>query len=171
MPAVPAPQPSSKPVTEVLVQPIASGSAVEVSLPMPPMALTEPCSVIPLTSPKPESPKFLVPLRNQTVKEGDALRFDVQYRGNPAPRVTWYINGKPVQEDGDFQVMVDASRGESTLTIREIFPDDEGEYTCKAVNTVGTAISNSHLFVVGWFYSFDCFSGLRHSILLDAVHT
>lgn len=121
---------------------------------MPPMALTEPCSVIPLTSPKPESPKFLVPLRNQTVKEGDALRFNVQFRGNPEPRITWYINGKTVQEDGDFQVTVDASRGESTLAIREVFPDDEGEYTCKAVNTVGTAISNSHLFVIGWFIVF-----------------
>ena len=46
-----------------------------------------------------------------------------------------------------FQIKIDHVRGESTLNIAEVFPEDEGEYMCKAENRLGAAITHCHLFV------------------------
>ena len=37
--------------------------------------------------------------------------------------------------------------GIATLAINEVFPEDEGEYTCKATNTMGTAETTCKLTV------------------------
>lgn len=109
--------------------------------------LAEPCSVIPLGPPVEEPPRFTMPLRNQTVNDADRVLFRVFYRGYPAPTVTWYFNSQPVRPSQDFKIHVDVNRGESTLIIVEVFPEDEGEYMCKAENQYGTAITHCHLFV------------------------
>ena len=46
---------------------------------------------------------------------------------------------------------VDTKRGESSLVIVELFPEDEGEYMCKAENEEGIAITHCHLFVKSEF--------------------
>ena len=128
-------------------QPISAGSAVEVSQPIPSGPLTEPGSMIQLAD-NIGPPKFTMPLYNKTVKSGESVWFHSRFEASPHPDVVWCFNGKPIQEDGDFQVIVDFSKGESTLVIREAFPDDEGEYMCKLVNAIGTALTTSHLFVI-----------------------
>jgi len=94
-----------------------------------------------------EPPRFTMPLRNQTVTDGDRAVLRVFFSGVPAPTVTWYFNSQPVRPGQDFQINVDVRRGESTLVIVEVFPEDEGEYMCKAENPLGTAITHCHLFV------------------------
>lgn len=94
-----------------------------------------------------EAPRFTMPLRNQTVTDGDRAVLRVFFSGVPAPTVTWYFNSQPVRPGQDFQINVDVRRGESTLVIVEVFPEDEGEYMCKAENPLGTAITHCHLFV------------------------
>ena len=94
-----------------------------------------------------EAPRFTMPLRNQTVMDGDRAVLRVFFSGVPAPTVTWYFNSQPVRPGQDFQINVDVRRGESTLVIVEVFPEDEGEYMCKAENPLGTAITHCHLFV------------------------
>ena len=94
-----------------------------------------------------ESPRFTMPLKNQTVTDGDRAVLRVFFSGIPAPTVTWYFNSQPVRPGQDFQINVDVRRGESTLVIVEVFPEDEGEYMCKAENLLGTAITHCHLFV------------------------
>ena len=94
-----------------------------------------------------EPPRFTLPLRNQTVTDGDRAVLRVFFSGVPAPSVTWYFNSQPVRPGQDFQINVDVRRGESTLVIVEVFPEDEGEYMCKAENPLGTAITHCHLFV------------------------
>lgn len=122
---------------------------------MPPGPLSAPCSVLQLFSeyyetpvaPGEEPPRFTLPLRNQTVNDGDRAVLRVFFRGTPMPTVTWYFNSQPVRPGQDFQIEVDDVRGESTLVIVEVFPEDEGEYMCKAENPLGTAITHCHLFV------------------------
>jgi len=150
-PRVPAPQRGDY-STVVPVHPhhvVSAGSAVEVSL--PPGSLAGPPSGRQYAGddvPRAGSPKFTMPLRNQAVRDGEPVWFTVQVRGDPFPTITWFSNGQPVLIDGDFQIRTDTERGESTLFIREAFPEDEGEFTCRAENPQGTAITNSHLFIV-----------------------
>lgn len=97
--------------------------------------------------PQEEAPKFTLPLRNQTVNDGDEAILRVMFRGHPSPSVTWYFNSQPIIPNRDFQINIDAERGESTLMLVEVFPEDEGEFMCKAENYLGTAVTHCHLFV------------------------
>jgi|SRR6218665_2057551 len=114
---------------------------------VPPVPLSEPCSVIPLGLVEEEPPRFTLPLRNQTVNDGGSVIFQVFFRGYPMPTVTWYFNSQPIQPSQDFKIHMDFNRQESTLVVVEVFPEDEGEYMCKAENALGTAITHCHLFV------------------------
>ena len=88
-----------------------------------------------------------MPLRDQSVSDGDEVVFRVLFRGSPAPTITWFFNSQPIKNSADFQLMIDAEKGESKLVIVEVFPDDEGEYMCRAENSMGTAVTHCHLFV------------------------
>ena len=141
---------------------------------VPPAPLMEPCAVIstheeritvkvhepqyyrpPPPPPQDEAPYFMLPLHNTTVNDGDRAVFRVFFRGTPTPRLTWYFNSQPVKPSADFQINIDVQRGESSLVILEVFPEDEGEYMCKAENPLGAAVTRCHLFVkckywLGW---------------------
>jgi hypothetical protein len=139
-------------------RPIAAGSAFEAALPLlSTIPLMDPCSILsPLSSQQhqlqpQQPPKFTQSLHNQAVRCGDRAVFSVHVDGQPAPKLSWFVNGSPVEEAGsEFAVtMVDLERGgESTLVVVQTSVDSEGEYMCKAENTCGTAFTNSHLFVV-----------------------
>ena len=86
-----------------------------------------------------------MPLRDQQINDGDRAIFKVLFRGIPSPTITWFFNSQPIKPSRDFQISV--RRGESSLVIVEVFPEDEGEYMCKAENTMGAAVTHCHLFV------------------------
>ena len=69
------------------------------------------------------------------------------FRGMPKPTISWFFNAQPIQPSADFQIKIDVNQGESTLIIKEVFPDDEGEYMVKAENPLGAAVTHCHLFV------------------------
>ena len=94
-----------------------------------------------------EPPRFTQPLRDITINDGDKVVFRVMWRGIPRPTINWYFNSEPIIPSDDFLIKIDIQRGESTLTIKEVFPDDEGEYMCKAESTLGAAVTHCHLFV------------------------
>ncbi|XP_041064605.1 nexilin isoform X4 [Carcharodon carcharias] len=85
------------------------------------------------------APWFKKPLKNTSVVDGEPVRFTVKILGEPAPGVTWWFEGEMLQDCEDYQYI---ERGETyCLYLPETFPEDEGEYMCKAVNTRGTAAS------------------------------
>lgn len=94
-----------------------------------------------------DPPKFITPLCNQTAPDGQRVVFQVKFRGFPDPVVTWYFNGQLIKSTPDFKISEDHKNGLSTLTIVELFPDDEGDYMCKVENHLGTAVTHCHLFV------------------------
>lgn len=61
-------------------------------------------------------------------------------KGNPKPEVSWTRKGAPLLETQKYHMVYNQQTGEVSLMIRQIGPGDEGEYTCKARNTVGEAI-------------------------------
>nr|XP_008112328.1 PREDICTED: nexilin isoform X1 [Anolis carolinensis]XP_008112329.1 PREDICTED: nexilin isoform X1 [Anolis carolinensis]XP_008112331.1 PREDICTED: nexilin isoform X1 [Anolis carolinensis]XP_016850367.1 PREDICTED: nexilin isoform X1 [Anolis carolinensis] len=85
------------------------------------------------------APWFKKPLKNVSVVDTEPVRFTVQITGEPKPEVTWWFEGEMLQDCEDYQYI---ERGDTyCLYLPETFPEDEGEYMCKAVNSRGTAAS------------------------------
>ncbi|NWX27849.1 NEXN protein, partial [Notiomystis cincta] len=85
------------------------------------------------------APWFKKSLKNTSVVDGEPVRFTVKITGEPKPEVTWWFEGEMLQDSEDYQYI---ERGETyCLYLPETFPEDEGEYMCKAVNTRGSAAS------------------------------
>ncbi|XP_026555993.1 nexilin isoform X3 [Pseudonaja textilis] len=85
------------------------------------------------------APWFKKPLKNVSVVDSEPVRFTVKITGEPKPEVTWWFEGEMLQDCEDYQYI---ERGETyCLYLPETFPEDEGEYMCKAVNSRGTAAS------------------------------
>ncbi|XP_053325100.1 nexilin isoform X3 [Spea bombifrons] len=91
------------------------------------------------------APWFKKPLKNMSVIDGEPVRFTVKITGEPKPAVTWWFEGEMLQDCEDYQYI---ERGETfCLFLPETFPEDDGEYMCKAVNSRGTAASSCILSV------------------------
>lgn len=85
------------------------------------------------------APWFKKALKNQTVVDSEPMRFTVKITGEPKPEVTWWFEGELLQDCEDYQYI---ERGETyCLYLPETFPEDEGEYMCKALNSRGSAAS------------------------------
>ncbi|XP_069497762.1 nexilin isoform X6 [Ambystoma mexicanum] len=86
------------------------------------------------------APWFKKPLKNMSVVDSEPVRFTVKVIGEPKPEVTWWFEGEMLQDCEDYQYI---ERGETyCLYLPETFPEDEGEYMCKVVNSRGTAASS-----------------------------
>lgn len=85
------------------------------------------------------APWFKKPLRNTSVVDSEPVRFTVKVTGEPKPEITWWFEGEILQDGEDYQYI---ERGETyCLYLPETFPEDGGEYMCKAVNNKGSAAS------------------------------
>ncbi|KAG5847586.1 hypothetical protein ANANG_G00127760 [Anguilla anguilla] len=85
------------------------------------------------------APWFKKALKNQSVVDSEPVRFTVKILAEPKPEVTWWFEGEMLEDCEDYQYI---ERGETyCLYLPETFPEDEGEYMCKAVNSRGTAAS------------------------------
>ena len=67
--------------------------------------------------------------------------------GNPAPEVLWLHNGKEIQESEDFHF--DRNGNQYSLFIQEVFPEDNGKYTCEVWNQYGEIRTEATLTVQG----------------------
>ncbi|CAI5439881.1 unnamed protein product [Caenorhabditis angaria] len=84
---------------------------------------------------KTEVPKFTTNMDNRQVKEGDDVKYTADVEGYPEPSVEWTLNGKPVKEHPN--ITVTDTNGEHTIEIKSISPDQAGELSCNATNSVG----------------------------------
>lgn len=91
------------------------------------------------------APEFTTALSDAVIQEGSKFTFICRVAGNPAPSVTWYKDGIPIESNPDYQTTYEA--GLCTLTIEETFAEDSARYTCKAVNQAGSAETNASLSV------------------------
>uniref|UniRef100_T1J5H7 Ig-like domain-containing protein n=1 Tax=Strigamia maritima TaxID=126957 RepID=T1J5H7_STRMM len=89
--------------------------------------------------PQPQRPIFEQNVTDKTVKEGEKVTMDCVVTGQPKPKVKWFFNSRELKPSPDFDMKYDDNK--ATLTIREIFIEDAGEYICRATNIYGTVIS------------------------------
>ncbi|XP_033606475.1 titin isoform X1 [Cryptotermes secundus] len=107
-----------------------------------------------------QAPHFTAQLNGPTnLLEGQSAHYECRIEPYPDPnlKVEWFHNGKPLQTGHRFRTTYDF--GFAALDILSVYPEDSGEYTCKATNKLGTATSSIKLNVKS-----------RSSIILDTQH-
>lgn len=97
---------------------------------------------------KGHAPTFLQPLHNVEAVEGQPVCFETTVTGFPQPEVTWFLDGEPIKESPVYHIVADAT-GLCILELHESFPEDEGEYECRASNKFGTASTKADLYIQG----------------------
>ncbi|ELT91005.1 hypothetical protein CAPTEDRAFT_109743 [Capitella teleta] len=72
-----------------------------------------------------------------TVEEADTAKFMVHFTGFPTAEIQWFREGVEIQPSRDFQVTNLYQK--SFLLIPEVFPEDAGMITVRAINPFGMA--------------------------------
>ncbi|XP_017656046.1 myosin light chain kinase, smooth muscle isoform X1 [Nannospalax galili] len=78
------------------------------------------------------APSFSSVLKDSTVIEGQDFVLQCNVQGTPAPRITWLLNGQPIQF-----ARSTCKAGMAELHIQDALPEDHGIYTCLAENALG----------------------------------
>nr|XP_034332878.1 twitchin isoform X27 [Crassostrea gigas] len=87
--------------------------------------------------PQEVAPEFTQNLSPEILREGDRLKLTCSVKGTPDPDVEWYFNGQLLKSDSHVKIRCIA--GSCSLEITEVTVDDDGSYTCKAINSAGVA--------------------------------
>ena len=78
-------------------------------------------------------------LDKKTVRSGQMLRVEIDVEGEPAPTVTWTLNGKPVPANK--RLTIDDQEYHSFFSLQRAKRADTGVYVITATNTSGTDVA------------------------------
>lgn len=99
---------------------------------------------------KGRAPVFTVPLKNiDSLREGENAHFEARLipTDDHNLKVEWFWNGKPLRAGSRFRTFCDF--GFVILEISPVYPEDSGEYSCRATNEYGEAVTTSIMKVQG----------------------
>lgn len=92
-----------------------------------------------ITPPEPpkQPPRFITQIQSATVEESESVRFEcrVEPKDDSNLRIEWYRNGKLIPAGHRYRTTYDM--GYVTMQILYVYPEDSGEYVCKAINDLG----------------------------------
>ncbi|GMR57574.1 hypothetical protein PMAYCL1PPCAC_27769, partial [Pristionchus mayeri] len=91
-------------------------------------------------------PVFIEPLSAPVIcDEGDRAHFTARYEpvNDNQLQVQWFLNGKPLLTGTRVKPISDF--GFCVLQISPVYPEDSGEYSCRAENRVGEAVTSTKL--------------------------
>lgn len=91
------------------------------------------------------APKFLTQIKPRMVGEGEPAHFEcrVEPKNDPKLTIKWFHNNKEVDFGHRFRYTFEF--GYVALDILYTYPEDEGEYVCKATNELGEDITKAEL--------------------------
>lgn len=95
-----------------------------------------------VTEERGKAPVFTVPLSNvDNLREGESAHFEARLTptDDPKLKVEWFWNGKPLRTGSRFRTFCDF--GFVILEISPVYPEDSGEYSCRAFNDYGEAVT------------------------------
>lgn len=95
------------------------------------------------------APRFTERLQNQTVREGQPVRFTAEAVGVPVPMIGWQKDGRMLPTSGDDRYRVETDGGLSSLHIAAARPNDNAWFQCTAASAAGTATNRARLVVQG----------------------
>lgn len=90
-------------------------------------------------------PEFTKPLRDLSIHDGESLVLTCHVTGDPEPQITWSKNGKSISSSEIMDLKY--KNGVATLTIHEVFPEDEGVFSCIATNSISAVETKCKLTV------------------------
>ncbi|KMY97015.1 uncharacterized protein Dsimw501_GD13415, isoform H [Drosophila simulans] len=99
---------------------------------------------------KGKAPVFTVPLENiENLREGENAHFEARITpaDDPKLKVEWYWNGRPLKAGSRFRTFCDF--GFVILEISPVYPEDSGEYSCRAINEYGEAVTTATMKIQG----------------------
>ncbi|XP_030637588.1 striated muscle preferentially expressed protein kinase [Chanos chanos] len=92
-----------------------------------------------------EAPAFELPLKDVVAAEGSEVLLKCVIVGNPVPEVTWRKGTEEIKDSQSHTLKVEGDR--HSLRIRQMKPDDSGEYAVTAVNRMGQVSCKATLFI------------------------
>lgn len=78
---------------------------------------------------------------------GDAVRFDVEFKADANFSITWFFEDDVVAEDNRHNIQ--KSEKGSSLIIKDVCEDDDGEYSCRISNMNSEETCSAELIVYG----------------------
>lgn len=90
-------------------------------------------------------PAFKKGLKDLRCCDGDAVTLECQVEGPDPPEVRWERGGRLLHLGGDVSADFDGTT--ARLTISQVYPEDEGEYSCVAYNALGSVVTSAVLVV------------------------
>lgn len=90
-------------------------------------------------------PVFEKGLKDLRCCDGDAVTLECVVIASSPPEIRWEKGGKLIPLGNDFASDFDGKT--ATLTIKQVYPEDEGEYTCVAYNDVGRTYTSACIVV------------------------
>lgn len=99
---------------------------------------------------KGRAPVFTTPLENvDNLREGENVHFEARVvpTDDPKLKIEWFWNGKPLKVGSRFRTFCDF--GFVILEISPVYPEDTGEYSCRAINEYGEAVTTASMKVQG----------------------
>lgn len=91
------------------------------------------------------APHFVTEIADIALEEGEKGHFEcrVEPKTDANLRVEWFHNGRPLQSGHRFKTVYEL--GFVSLDILYAYPEDAGEYMCRAFNQVGEATTKARL--------------------------
>merc|ERR1712241_682734 len=91
------------------------------------------------------APKFITQIESRAVGEGEPVHFNcrVEPKHDPKLQIKWYHNQKELPSGSRFRITHEF--GYVALDILYVYPEDEGEYVCKAIDELGEDITKCTL--------------------------
>lgn len=90
-------------------------------------------------------PRVYRHLQSSMAKDGEPSTLECTITGDASFDVVWLHNEKEIKPSKDFNYVTKGNN--YALEIAEVFPEDEGTYTCEAFNDVGECFTTCSLFV------------------------
>ena len=92
-------------------------------------------------------PEFIKELKDLEVNEGDPARLKCKLKAHPEPNIEWFVDEDKIRESR--RIKFEFNGEDVALFITGTYPEDEGEYTCKATNEAGSELTRAELIVNG----------------------
>lgn len=94
------------------------------------------------------SPRFIQKLKPVQLMDGEALKLTCRVIGYPTPKISWF-NNKRLLTPNKGIIIVQDSNGFCELTMPEVFVEDAGIYSCKAINKFGKSTTKTNVVIEG----------------------